>query len=171
MQYNEINNSIVIHGKLIGPAKFSHQIYNDTFYNLCLKCKRLSGTYDIIPITMTKNILDSITVNDNFYYMIKGQIRSYNRFIDNKNRLIITVYVKSIQQSHQLEKEGLNSVNLNGYICKKPNYRKTPFLREICDVLLAVNRAHGKSDYIPIIAWGQTARSVSNYPIGKRLRL
>lgn len=165
---NYTNNRIYLQGKITGDIEFSHRIYEETFYVVYINCKRMSGTYDNIPVTVTEKILNEIDLNGDNFYLIKGQIRSYNRFINGKNKLVITVFARTFEIIDD-ENEGLNSVHLEGYVCKLPNYRKTPFLREICDLLVAVNRPHHKSDYIPVIAWGHTARIASNLLIGKKI--
>ena len=159
-----INNRIILQGKINQPITFSHHVHDEIFYQTEVSCRRMSGTYDNIPITVSKKTLGDIIIDNSLYYLIKGQIRSYNRVINGKNKLIITVFAKSIEISSE-EKEGLNSVYLEGYICKEPSYRKTPFLREISDILLAINRPHRKSDYIPVIAWGYTARKASKLKV------
>lgn len=162
------NNRIILQGKLNTSLTYSHEIHQEIFYSTQLKCKRMSGTYDTIPITISKKTLGNIPISDDLYYLIKGQVRSYNRYVNGKNKLIITVFAKSIEISDE-EKEGINSVYLEGYICKEPSYRKTPFLREISDILLAINRPHRKSDYIPIIAWGHTARKASKLKVSEEV--
>jgi len=159
-----INNRIILQGKIKKPIMYSHQIHDEIFYSMEISCRRMSGTFDIIPVTISKKTMGNILVDDELHYLIKGQIRSYNRVVSGKNKLVITVFAKSIEISDE-EKEGLNSVYLEGYICKEPSYRKTPFLREISDILLAINRPHRKSDYIPVIAWGYTARKASKLKV------
>ena len=169
--YSE-NNQLVLVGKVTKEKTFSHEIYGEKFYIFDLSVPRLSGNADIIPITISERLLleDELTVGKNV--IIEGQFRSYNSYENERNRLVLTVFAKEIkfaedQEEFKPSKENVsNEVTLDGYICKKPIYRKTPFGREIADILLAVNRAYNKSDYIPCIAWGRNARFCENVPVG-----
>ena len=174
--YSE-NNQLVLVGKVTSDKRFSHEIYGEKFYIFDLSVPRLSGNADIIPITISERLLveRDIAVGDNI--VIEGQFRSYNSYENEKNKLILTVFAKEIrfnqeEEEFQPTKENVsNEVILTGYICKKPIYRKTPFGREIADLLLAVNRAYNKSDYIPCIAWGRNARFCENVPVGTEIRI
>ena len=139
---------------------------------------RLSGNADIIPITVSVRLLSINDLAIDSKITVEGQFRSYNSYENEKNRLVLTVFAKDIQfmedQSEEIEisKDVVsNEVILNGYICKKPIYRQTPFGREISDLLLAVNRAYNKSDYIPCIAWGRNARFCENIPVGTEVKI
>ena len=161
--------------------KFSHEIYGERFYIFNLSIPRLSGNADIIPITTSERLLKEDTLEEGKKLLIKGQFRSYNSYENEKNRLILTVFAKDLQEveeePEELENEMVrkdiitNEVVLIGYICKKPIYRQTPFGREIADILLAVNRAYNKSDYIPCIAWGRNARFCQNLEVGTQVKL
>lgn len=164
VNYTE-NNKVVIAGTVASEPEFSHEVYEENFYTFMLDTPRLSDTRDIIKITVSEKFLvgDGISVGDRV--KISGQFRSYNNFTNVGNRLILTVFVKDIEKTEE-EEENSNSICLNGYICKQPVYRTTPFGREIADILLAVNRSYNKSDYIPCIAWGRNAKFAENLKIG-----
>jgi single-strand DNA binding protein len=168
---NNLNqtNTIKLSGRIITEPEPSHQVYGEEFYNLKLECKRLSQASDILPITISDRLLIHNDFSIDSFVDINGQIRSYNSYSDGKTHLILTVFVKDIENCDTLEENNPNDVTLNGYICKPPIYRTTPFGREIADVLLAVNRAYNKSDYIPIICWGRNARFVSNLDVGSNI--
>ena len=174
--YSE-NNQLVLVGKVTSEKRFSHEIYGEKFYIFDLSVPRLSGNADIIPITISERLLMDQDLEINKNVIIEGQFRSYNSYENERNKLILTVFAKEIRFSEEGEeftpsKENVsNEVILTGYICKKPIYRKTPFGREIADILLAVNRAYNKSDYIPCIAWGRNARFCENVPVGTEIRI
>lgn len=161
------NNTIYLQGTIVGDIEYSHEIYGELFFTVYIKCRRMSGTYDILPVTMPENILSSIKMNG-CEYKVMGQIRSYNRYHNGANRLMIRIFTRHVQVGSEHD-SGLNSVQLDGFVCKEPNYRTTPFMREICDMLIAVNRQYKKSDYIPVIAWGQSARFARNIKVGQRV--
>ncbi len=176
------NNYLTLVGKVTGEKKFSHEIYGESFYVFNLEIPRLSGNSDIIPITVSERLLKEETLQEGKKLLIKGQFRSYNSYENEKNRLILTVFAKDIveleeneveeEENEIVKKETItNEVVLVGYICKKPIYRQTPFGREISDLLLAVNRAYNKSDYIPCIAWGRTARFCQNLEVGSQVKV
>ena len=173
--YSE-NNQLVLVGKVTSEKKFSHEIYGEKFYIFDLSVPRLSGNADIIPITISERLLIERDIEVGNNITIEGQFRSYNSYENEKNKLILTVFAKEIKFSQeedefQPSKENVsNEVTLIGYICKKPIYRKTPFGREIADLLLAVNRAYNKSDYIPCIAWGRNARFCENVAVGTEIK-
>lgn len=175
--YSE-NNQLVLVGKVTSDKRFSHEIYGEKFYIFDLSVPRLSGNADIIPITISERLLieESLDVGKNV--IIEGQFRSYNSYENERNKLVLTVFAKEIKFANEEDEEFKpskenvsNEVTLTGYICKKPIYRKTPFGREIADLLLAVNRAYNKSDYIPCIAWGRNARFCENVPVGTEVRI
>ena len=172
------NNSLVLVGKITDEKKFSHEIYGEKFYSFNLSVPRLSGNADIIPITISERLFKEDELVTDKKVRVRGQFRSYNSYEKEKNRLILTVFAKDIEflenQDDEVtaSKEFLsNEVILVGYICKPPIYRQTPFGREIADILLAVNRAYNKSDYIPCIAWGRNARFCSKMEVGTEVRL
>jgi single-stranded DNA-binding protein len=165
-------------GKVTSDKKFSHEIYGEKFYIFNLSVPRLSGNADIIPITISERLLELEDLEMNKKIIVEGQFRSYNSYENDRNRLVLTVFAKEVKfvenQEEEIEvsKDFIsNEVILNGFICKKPIYRQTPFGREISDILLAVNRAYNKSDYIPCIAWGRNARFCENIPVGTEVKI
>jgi len=169
------NNHLVLVGKVTSEKKFSHEIYGESFYIFDLEVARLSGNADIIPITISERLILEKELEIGDRVSIEGQFRSYNSYENEKNRLILTVFAKDIkylteEEENPTEKVS-NEVTLVGYICKKPIYRQTPFGREISDILLAVNRAYNKSDYIPAIAWGRNARFCQNIEVGTKVKI
>ena len=175
------NNYLTLVGKVTGEKRISHEIYGETFYVFNLEVERLSGNADIIPITVSERIITNEMLTQGKNLLVNGQFRSYNSYDNEKNRLILTVFAKDIieveenneEEENEIVKKEMvtNEVVLIGYICKKPIYRQTPFGREIADILLAVNRAYNKSDYIPTIAWGRTARFCQNLEVGTKVKL
>lgn len=168
------NNYLVLIGKIISDKTFSHEIYGESFYLFNLEVPRLSGNEDIIPITISERLIANFDLNIGKKVVVEGQFRSYNSYENERNRLVLTVFAKDIMEYNEQEQEEQkvsNEVTLNGYICKKPIYRQTPFGREIADLLLAVNRAYNKSDYIPCIAWGRNARFCENMEVGTEVKI
>ena len=167
------NNHLVLVGKVASEKRYSHEIYGEKFYIFNIEVVRLSSTVDIIPITVSERLLTSIDLSMGKNLKVEGQFRSYNNYENERNRLILTVFAKEISEVNLEEnkEEVSNEVILVGYICKKPIYRQTPFGREIADILLAVNRAYNKSDYIPCIAWGRNARFCENMEVGTEVKL
>ena len=177
------NNHLILVGNVSSDKKLSHEIYGEKFYMFDLDVPRLSKAIDTIPITVSERLLTSIDLEIGKKLSIEGQFRSYNSYENEKNRLILTVFAKEIveveneveEEVSEEEKEDKkvvsNEVTLIGYVCKKPIYRQTPFDREIADVLLAVNRAYNKSDYIPCIAWGRNARFCQNIEVGTEVKI
>ena len=162
------NNKVFLKGEIVSSAVFSHEVFGEGFYELLLRVKRLSENYDIIPITVSERLLSGNKFSVGREVIIKGQFRSYNKQIENKSKLVLTVFVRELIEDDNLEINP-NIIELSGFICKEPIYRTTPFKREICDVLLAVNRAYNKSDYLPCIAWGRNARFVKNIKVGGKV--
>ena len=172
------NNHLILVGKVTSDKRFSHEIYGEKFYIFDLAVPRLSGNADIIPITVSERLLSINELTIDAKITVEGQFRSYNSYENEKNKLVLTVFAKDIKFIENQEAEievskdvVSNEVILNGYICKKPIYRQTPFGREISDLLLAVNRAYNKSDYIPCIAWGRNARFCENIPVGTEVKI
>jgi len=170
------NNYLVLIGNIVSDKTFSHEIYGESFYLFNLEVPRLSGNADIIPITISERLIANFDLSIGRKVVVEGQFRSYNSYEGERNRLVLTVFAKEImeyndeQEEEQKEKVS-NEVVLKGYICKKPIYRQTPFGREIADILLAVNRAYNKSDYIPCIAWGRNARFCENMEVGTEVKI
>ena len=166
------NNHLVLVGKIVSDKSYSHEIYGEKFYVFNLEVVRLSSTVDIIPITISERLLTGLELKIGKKVSVEGQFRSYNNYENERNRLILTVFAKEIVEVSEEEKDEVtNEVILVGYVCKKPVYRQTPFGREIADVLLAVNRAYNKSDYIPCIAWGRNARFCQNIEVGTEVKI
>jgi len=161
-------NCVEISGNVASECVFSHEIYGEGFYSFMLESRRLSGNEDLVKVTVSERILKKEKTGVGSFVYIKGQIRSYNSIVENRSRLIITVFAKEIEYDN-FEEENL--VYLDGFVCKKPVYRVTPLGREIADMLLAVNRAYNKSDYIPCIAWGRNARFSKEFELGDNIRL
>ncbi len=171
--YSE-NNHLVLVGKVVSEQKYSHEIYGEKFFKIDLEVVRLSSNTDIIPITISERLITDIDLSIGKSVRVEGQFRSYNNYENERNRLILTVFAKEISEvnEEEIEKNEItNEVILVGYICKKPIYRQTPFGREIADILLAVNRAYNKSDYIPCIAWGRNARFCQNIEVGTEVKI
>lgn len=168
-------NSVKLVGKIASEKVFSHEMYGEGFYSIDLEVPRLSDSLDLLPVTISERLMVDMDLAIGQYVVIEGQLRSYNRYIDNSNRLVLTIFAKDIFIPNEDELiEFLrkpNEIYLDGYICKKPIYRTTPFGREITDILIAVNRSYNKSDYIPCISWGRNARFCEKMLVGDHIRL
>lgn len=173
MQTAEVsNNKVEIVGEIASGFNQSHRIYGENFYSFTLKARRLSDSYDSIIVTVSERLLVGSKFKAGDIVRIKGQYRSYNNYSTVGNRLILTVFTQEIELLEaRFAKSTQNAVFLNGYICKPPVYRTTPFGREITDTLLAVNRTYNKSDYIPCIAWGRNARYISSLAVGTNINV
>ncbi|MBE5874363.1 MAG: single-stranded DNA-binding protein [Lachnospiraceae bacterium] len=163
------NNQVTVMGEIVSEFSYSHEIFGEGFYMVDVKVQRLSESHDIIPVMVSERLLD---VSENYVGMlicVNGQFRSYNRHEERKNRLVLSVFAREIEFLEEVEESSkTNQIYLDGYICKEPIYRKTPLGREIADLLLAVNRPYGKSDYIPCICWGRNARYANGFKVGER---
>lgn len=167
MEANRENNRVVISGWVQETPTFSHCLYGEAFYTFPLVVPRLSGTEDVLPVTAGERLLPTLP-EEGQMLLIGGQLRSYNMQCEGNNRLLVTVFARSLAEKPE-QAPYCNEIALTGYICKPPVYRTTPFSREIADLLLAVNRPYHKSDYLPVIAWGRNARFVSGLSVGDRL--
>ncbi len=156
-------------GEIVSEAAFSHEVYGEGFYEFYVKVMRLSGQADILPVTISERLIEGSSLHIGDTLCALGQFRSYNKLEGGRSRLMLTVFVREILSAAPTSNP--NSIVLSGYICKPPVYRTTPFNREIADLLVAVNRAYNKSDYIPCIAWGRNARFVQNLKVGDRIAL
>lgn len=170
------NNKVTLSGEIVSNFEFSHECYGEGFYTAMLASERLSGRKDVIPIMVSERIVDVESDWIGRFVKVSGQFRSYNKHEGERNRLILSVFAREFEEvefEHEEPGSGNdeNRVSLGGYICKEPKYRETPLGREIADILLAVNRPYGKSDYIPCIAWGRNARFASGLEIGTRLQI
>ncbi|AGF57276.1 MULTISPECIES: single-stranded DNA-binding protein [Clostridium] len=165
-----LNNKIYLEGKVTSELEFSHEMYGEGFYTFDLDVMRLSDSVDTLNITVSERLLNDIKLEVGVDIILEGQLRSYNKFIDGSNKLILTVFARNIEPCLERSKNP-NEIFLDGYICKEPIYRTTPFGREIADVLLAVNRAYNKSDYIPTIAWGRNSRFCQTLSVGDNIKV
>ena len=166
------NNQVTIMGQVASEFEFSHEVFGEGFYIVEVLVKRLSNSCDRIPLMDSERLIDVTQDYTGEFIMASGQFRSYNRHEEQKNRLVLSVFVREISFMEE-EPDGskTNSILLDGYICKEPIYRKTPLGREIADLLLAVNRPYGKSDYIPCICWGRNARYASGLEVGEHVQV
>lgn len=165
----EKNNRVYFQGEVCSEATFSHEVYGEGFYEFYVKVMRLSGQADILPVTVSERLFQSNNLHPGSFLSAVGQFRSYNKIENGRSRLMLTVFVREIVDGALYRNP--NCIVLSGYICKPPIYRTTPFNREISDMLVAVNRAYNKSDYIPCIAWGRNARFVQNLKVGEKIAL
>ena len=166
------NNQVVIMGEIVSDFQFSHEIFGEGFYMIDVKVPRLSESSDIIPLMVSERLIDVEEDYKGLNITVQGQFRSYNRHEERKNRLVLSVFAREIEFVDETpESSKTNQIYLDGFICKEPIYRKTPLGREIADLLLAVNRPYGKSDYIPCICWGRNARFASNFTVGTRCEI
>lgn len=161
------NNRLTLTGTVTEVPVFSHEVFGEGFFETKLAVSRLSEQIDILPITISDRLIIEHDIKVGDKVTVQGQFRSYNKVVDEKSRLMLTVFVREIMEDSECD--SMNDIEITGYICKEPIYRTTPFKREICDVLLAVNRAYNKSDYIPCITWGRNARFIKNLPIGTKI--
>lgn len=165
---NTQNNIIELSGQIASEFTYSHQVYGEAFYSFMLCSKRLSDTYDTLPVTISERLLIDVEAKSGQFISVTGQLRSYNSYSEGKTHLILTVFAKDIKIINEPAND-TNNIRLDGFICKSPVYRTTPFNREIADILLAVNRAYKKSDYIPIICWGRNAKYASTLEVGSNI--
>lgn len=165
---NQCNNSVTLSGKIMSEPIYSHEIFGEKFYEVTLAVKRLSGMDDFLPISVSEHLL-SDTFHEGQSVTVSGQFRSYNKTVGDKSKLMLTVFVRDVLPYD--ETINPNTLELTGYICKPPIYRTTPFNREICDVLIAVNRQYNKSDYIPCIVWGRNARFAGSLNVGEHINV
>lgn len=165
------NNRAEVIGIVSDEPVLSHEIYGESFYTFTLEIPRLSGISDNVKVMVSDRLLTDLPITVGNSVEVDGQFRSYNCYENGSNRLMLTVFAKDIRYAEQTEDKNPNSLYLNGFICKPPIYRTTPFGREITDLLLAVNRSYNKSDYIPVIAWGRNARFCKNINIGDNIRV
>ena len=166
------NNQVSIMGKVASEFVFSHEVFGEGFYMLELWVKRLSDSSDPIPVMISERLIDVTQDYRGEYIQVEGQFRSYNRHEEKKNRLVLSVFAREVRfVDGEDEKIKSNQIFLDGFICKPTVYRRTPLGREIADILIAVNRPYGKSDYIPCICWGRNARFASNFEVGSRVQI
>ena len=170
MNYNaDKNNKVYVSGEIVSEGVFSHEIYGEGFYEFFVSVKRLSGQADVLPVTISERLIKGADIGRGSQISAIGQFRSYNKIDSGKSRLMLTIFVRELLED--APEKNPNNILLSGYICKPPVYRTTPFNREIADLLIAVNRAYNKSDYIPCIAWGRNARFVKNLCVGDKVAI
>ena len=166
------NNQVTMMGEIVSAFQFSHEVFGEGFYMVELAVSRLSNYSDYIPLMVSERLIDTEQDYTGQFIRVSGQFRSYNSHEEKKNRLVLSVFVRELEFLDEIdENEKTNQIFLDGYICKEPIYRKTPLGREIADVLLAVNRSYGKSDYIPCICWGRNARFASGFTVGCHIQI
>lgn len=166
------NNQVTIMGEVASRFTFSHEVFGEGFYMVDVLVKRLSNSEDRIPLMISERLIDVTKDYTGEFIMASGQFRSYNRHEEHKNHLVLSVFVREVAfVDEELDGAKTNNILLDGYICKPPVYRKTPLGREIADLLLAVNRPYGKSDYIPCICWGRNARYASGFAVGEHVQI
>lgn len=166
------NNQVSMTGEIVSDFRYSHEVFGEGFYMVEIAVNRLSNYADYIPLMISERLIDTEKNYMGRLVHVTGQFRSYNRHEERKNRLMLSVFVREIEFPEEVEEgEKTNQIFLDGYLCKDPIYRKTPLGREIADVLLAVNRSYGKSDYIPCICWGRNARFASGFEVGSHIRM
>ncbi len=169
MSYEQMqNNKVFISGEIADEPIFSHEIMGESFYDLTVRVKRLSGQDDMIPVTVSERLMEGYSFEIGNLIGIIGQFRSYNKLIDGHSKLVLRVFVRELAP---VDEDMPNIIEIEGYVCKAPVYRTTPFKREIADLLIAVNRAYNKSDYIPAIAWGRNARYASTFAVGEKIHI
>jgi len=165
----ETGNYLHLNGVISSAPTYGHEVFGEKFYYATLSVPRLSGAEDLLPITLSERLIDSTSIDIGTPLAFEGQLRSYNKVIEGSGRLLITGFAQRLTATDA--DENPNQVQLSGALCKPPSYRTTPFGREIADLMVAVNRAYGKSDYIPCITWGRTARFASHLSVGDRVQL
>ena len=163
------NNKVVVFGEVFSNPVYSHEVFGESFFEFLIKINRLSSSCDVIPVTISERLMENVDLSIGKHISISGQFRSYNKMEDNKSKLMLTIFVREfLENSKNIEP---NYIEITGFLCKEPIYRTTPFNREICDLLLAVNRSYNKSDYIPCIAWGRNARFIKNCKVGEKIKV
>ena len=166
------NNKVSVIGEIVSDFTFSHEVFGEGFYMLEVVVNRLSHMEDRIPLMVSERLVDVKESYRGKIVEVHGQFRSYNKHEESRNRLILSVFVREfafVGEEGTLTKP--NSIYLDGYICKPPVYRMTPLGREIADLLMAVNRPYGKSDYLPCICWGRNARFAGKFEVGTHIHL
>lgn len=169
------NNRVCITGEIVSEFTFSHEVFGEGFYIANVSVNRLSDMVDVIPLMISERLIDVTKDYRGMKIEVAGQFRSYNRHEGTKNKLVLSIFVRELRflEDDEMPEEQAksNQIFLDGYVCKPPIYRKTPLGREIADVLVAVNRPYGKSDYIPCIAWGRNARFAGGLEVGSHLQV
>lgn len=163
------NNEVMLYGEVVSEKEFSHEVFGEGFYTVMVNISRLSGTEDTIPVLISDRMPDYEKVVPGTAIKVVGQYRSYNKH-EGTTKLVLYVFAREIELNPEETGEE-NMIALQGYVCKAPNRRTTPLGREIADLLIAVNRTYGKSDYIPCICWGRNATFAGDLQIGDGVKL
>ncbi|MBO7326867.1 MAG: single-stranded DNA-binding protein [Clostridia bacterium] len=167
MSYDQLeNNKVYLSGTVADSPEFSHEVMGEGFYDLTLDVQRLSGQADRVPLTISERLMGDVSLEAGEKIGVYGQLRSYNKVVGERSKLVLKVFVRELGIG---DDQNPNYIEIEGFVCKPTVYRTTPFGREICDVLLAVNRAYNKSDYIPCIAWGRNARYAQSFGVGDKV--
>lgn len=166
------NNQVTIMGKIVSEFRYSHEVFGEGFYLMDVSVNRLSESCDVIPLMISERLIDVTQDYRGKLIHATGQFRSYNRHEEKKNRLVLSIFIREYEfVEEEVSGAKSNQIFLDGFVCKEPVYRKTPLGREIADLLIAVNRSYGKSDYIPCICWGRNARYAAGFEVGSRLQI
>ena len=170
MNFEQMNNNkVYVAGEVVSEPKFSYEVFGEGFYEFDLLVKRLSDASDVIPVTISERLLTEGEIVLGKKIACSGQFRSYNKLVEEKSKLMLTVFVREVLEYDPSVNP--NQIELTGFVCKEPIYRTTPFKREISDVLIAVNRSYNKSDYLPCIAWGRNAKFAKSLRVGDRIQM
>lgn len=165
------NNKVTLVGEVVTDFSFNHEVFGEGFYLFELAVRRTSGYVDYIPVMVSERLLDIRNDIRGSFVCVKGQFRSFNKHEETRSKLVLTVFAREIEPLENNDYEEVNHVIIDGYVCKEPVYRKTPFGREITDLLLAVNRGYGKSDYIPCVLWGRNAKYGATFEVGTEVKV
>lgn len=166
------NNQVSIIGEIVSDFQFSHEVYGEGFYMVDVSVSRLSNFVDYIPVMISERLIDVTQDCTGRFVQVSGQFRSFNRHEEHKNRLVLSVFARELEfMESATDEDASNQIFLDGFVCKETVYRKTPLGREIADLLIAVNRSYGKSDYIPCICWGRNARFASSFGVGTHVQI
>ena len=164
------NNKATFSGEIISEFEYSHEVLGEKFYTSVLSVRRKSGVSDNIPFMVSERLVDVAELWTGQIVMLSGQIRSHNNRNGDKHKLVLFVFVREISLLYEHEKYDSNNVVIDGYICKEPIYRRTPLGREITDVIFAVNRVYAKTDYVPSVFWGRSAKFIGCLDVGTRIK-
>ena len=163
------NNSVFLRGAPTAAPVFSHESRSERFFLFPIETVRLSGAADRLNVVLRESMLEEFRPSRAGLLEVRGELRSFNNRNGSGSRLVITVFARALDTPSAAQWE--NRTELCGTLCRTPNYRSTPMGREITDLMLAVNRRYGRSDYIPCIVWGRNARRAARWEVGTRLRL
>ena len=164
------NSQALLSGYLAEEPTYSHECKGESFYKARLDVLRKSGVIDTIPVIVSEVFLTSENQIPGTYWAVAGQIRSYNER-DAEGKMHLQVFFFIMQQVDREERIPENEIFLDGYLCSPPNHRMTPTGREISDMMIAVNRSFGKTDYIPCICWGRNALFASRLAAGNHIQI